>query len=204
MYIFQTEAILSSAWIKDWLCLCLCLWPAVQFWGKWLNFCRLYIFQLENWVILNPHCQRMREFGTRILECIWRMDAVKDTTELQRSRQPKEHICHALRYHPCRAFKKLWICRGEAFPRALKTAVKDSTSCKWARDPISLGSTKDFCEAGLGFFLNPVRKPLLYCALGKPCWNNVTGKEATEEKMVLLQTKKIKSLLLHSKGIRDN
>lgn len=86
-------------------------------------------------------------------------------------------------------------------------AVKDGANCKWVGNPIYLGSTKYFChpvKLAWVFSWTLGGSPCFVLLSGKPCWNNVTGKEAIDERMVFLQTKKIKPLLLHSKSIWDN
>lgn len=119
-------------------------------------------------VILNLYCKGMRGFSNQGLESIWRSDAVEDAMELQCSRQPWGHVFHVLPYHLCRASRKFGWIRREASPRTHpQYSGKGWCKLQMSKGSCLFGVSKGFLsppEAGLVFFLNPVRKPLLCSA----------------------------------------
>lgn len=155
---------LSSTWITDWLWLC--LWPAIQFWGKSLNFCPLNIFQLENeWSLT---CIARGWQGS--ITMVWNV-----SEEWMQWKIPWSCSAAALGAHlPCPAVSPvqsiLEACldlQRRSFPTCTQCSCKGWCKLQMNEASRLFGFNKGFlspCEAGLGFFLNPVRKPLLYSA----------------------------------------
>lgn len=100
--------------------------------------------------------------------------------------------------------------------------VKDGANCKWVRDPVCLGSTKDFWHhlKRTLFFLNLVRKPLLCSAVRNTVfewcgWHGEQPGTHSRENNVLTNQEDcgwwgnfaldvLRPLLLHSKGSQYN